>query len=632
MADKRISDLPPLSEAELDAATDLLAIADVSASETKKVTAQSLVSQGIGQVPEGSVDGGLIIDGTLSGSKLEENSITDRELAPNSVNTIHVVDGAITNDKLAGGISNDKLAAGIDGNKLLDSSVPASKLIGGISSDQLDGGITGDKIGDGQIGGNHLQNNAVDGSLHIQDRSIPGVKLQQNTLTADEIAPNAIGASELADGSVDTTALQDDVCSTPKYQDASVTDAKLASGIDGSKLQDGSVTNNKLAGGISGDNINDVPLDKLPDAAGNTVLAGPTTVGSASPVFRKLVSADLPTATEADKGGVSIPASGGLSVTSGGAAGIANSVAPSTKPVVTYSEHGLITSGRDLQASDMPPARPGELGAVKEGDGITIANDGTISQSLTGVTAGEYTKVTVDERGSVTDAAQLEKDDIPNIDWDQINGSLDLSELIGTIDTSQIADKSVTRQKLADYAISYIQEVQPAIDATVHVGCMWFQESTASLNMWNGNSWMSIGQGRLSAENLRYCGVVNASTGLITGVTQFGVTAGFEIGTPVPAPTDQLTGVYFVIETPGDGITQTPGITYDAGDWCLCNGAAAGWIRIDTLNGSGGGGGGATRLGDLLDVSVSTATEGAFLQLQGNGMWENLQVIDCGDY
>ena len=595
MADKRISDLPPLAEAELDAAIDLLAIADISAAETKKVTAQSLIAQGIGQAPENSLDGSVIADGSLPGGKLEADSITQRELAPNSVNTIHVVDGAITNGKLAGG-------------------------------------ITGDKISDAQIGSNHLQSNAVDGSLHIQNRSIAAIKLQQNTLTAEEIAPNAIGSSELADGAVDTSALQDDACSTPKYQNLSVTNDKLASGIDGGKLLNGSVTNSKLAGGISGDNINDVPLDKLPDAAGNTVLAGPTAVGSASPTFRKLVAADLPTATDAAKGGVSVPASGGLSVSSDGAASIANTVAPETKAVVTYNEHGLITGGRDLQAEDMPPAQPGELGAVKEGDGITISGDGTISQSLTGVVAGEYTKVTVDERGNVTQGDQLSKEDIPNIDWDQINGSLDLSDLIGELDQSQLKDKSVSRQKLADYAISYIQETQPAVDLTVHVGCMWFQESTASLNMWNGNSWMSIGQGRLSAENLRYCGVVNADTGLISGVTQFGVTAGFEIGTPVPAPTDELTGVYFVIETPGDGITQTPGITYDAGDWCLCNGAAAGWIRIDTLNGSGGGGGGASRLGDLLDVNIAAATEGAILQLQKNGMWENLQVIDCGTY
>ena len=630
MADKRISDLAVLDSAELDAAVDVLAVADVSAAETKKVTASALISKAIGQVPNGTIDGGLIIDGTLPGEKLEENSITERELAADSVNTVHVVDGAVTNAKLAGGITDEKLAAGIDGSKLQDSSVSSDKLIGGITSDQLEGDIGGDKIGNDQIGANHLQADSVDGETHIQDRSIPAVKLQQNTLTADEIGPNAIGASELADGAVDTAALLDDACTTPKYQDASVTDAKLASGIDGAKLQDGSVTNAKLAGGIDGDNINDVPLDKLPSAAHNTVLAGPLETGNAAPTYRNLVAADLPAATADLKGGVSVPASGGLSVSGAGAVGITNSTSAKTAAVVTYDQHGLIQSGRDLQAADMPPSAPGQLGGVKPGDGITVTGDGTISQSLTGVAAGTYSKVVVDARGNVTEGKALEASDIPNIGVDQLTGQLDFSQISGSVSSSQILNKSVIRSKVGDYAMSYIQEAVPAVDSTIHIGCMWFQESTASLNMWNGNSFMSIGQGRLSAENLRYCGVVNASTGLITGVTQFGVTAGFEIGSSVPPASDPLTGAYFVIEAAGDQIAQTPGIPYDAGDWILCNGAAAGWVRIDTL--SGGGGGGSSRLADLLDVDITAAVEGSLLQLQASGMWTGPVLIDGGTY
>lgn len=626
MADKRITDLAVLDSTELDATIDVLAVADVSASETKKVTASALISKAIGQVPQETINGDLIIDGTLSGDKLEENSITERELAPNSVKTIHVIDASITNDKLAGEITNDKLAAGIDGSKLLDSSVPMSKIIGGGTP----GGITGDQIADNSIGSNHLKANSVNGQTHIQDRSIPAIKLEQNTLTATEIAPNAIGASELASSSVDTDALQDDACTTPKYQDASVTDAKLASGIDGSKLQNGSVTNAKLAGGIDGDNLNDVPLDKLPNAAGNNVLAGPTAAGSATPVFRKLVSADLPISTATDLGAVNVPSGSGLTI-SGGAVSIDNGVVASTKAVISFNQHGLVTGGRDLISSDLPASKPGEIGGVKPGDGITITTDGTISQSVTGVTADTYTKVTVDERGSVTAASQLEASDIPNIEYSQINGTLDLSGLTGEINTSQLAEKSVTRKNLADYAITFIQEITPSVDSSVHIGCLWFQESTASLSMWSGNSWQSVGQGRLSAENLRYCGLVNANTGLISGLTQFGISEGLEIGDAVPLASDELTGVYFVIEVDGDQITQTPGVSYNAGDWIICNGAAAGWSRINTLNG-GGGGGGAARLNDLLDVDVSTASAGDLLQLQSDSSWKKATLIDCGSF
>ena len=150
--------------------------------------------------------------------------------------------------------------------------------------------------------------------------------------------------------------------------------------------------------------------------------------------------------------------------------------------------------------------------------------------------------------------------------------------------------------------------------------------------MWNGNSWQSVGIGRLSAENLRYCFVWDASTGLITGLTQFGIAEGLEIGKAVPTATDELTGVYGVCQVAGDQTAVLPGISTDPGDWCLCNGATEGWVRIDTMVGGGGGGGGATNLNDLLDVSVGSATTGAFLQLQANGQWADCYGVDGGEY
>ena len=62
------------------------------------------------------------------------------------------------------------------------------------------------------------------------------------------------------------------------------------------------------------------------------------------------------------------------------------------------------------------------------------------------------------------------------------------------------------------------------------------------------------------------------------------------------------------------------------------NSAAAGWVRIDTLNGGGGGGGGATNLGDLLDVAIASASTGALLQLQSDNQWKDVYAIDAGEY
>ena len=143
---------------------------------------------------------------------------------------------------------------------------------------------------------------------------------------------------------------------------------------------------------------------------------------------------------------------------------------------------------------------------------------------------------------------------------------------------------------------------------------------------------MSVGIGRLSQENLRYCGVFSAETGLITGLTQFGVSEGFEIGQSIPNATDQLTGVYFLCEVAGSAVGVLPGMQFDVGDWCLCNGSAAGWVRIDIAAGGGGGGGGASRLSDLLDVSISAASSGAILQLQDSGQWTDIYSLDGGTF
>ena len=49
-----------------------------------------------------------------------------------------------------------------------------------------------------------------------------------------------------------------------------------------------------------------------------------------------------------------------------------------------------------------------------------------------------------------------------------------------------------------------------------------------------------------------------------------------------------------------------------------------GWVRIDTM--SGGGSGGASTLNDLLDVTITGAASGQYLQLQASGQWQNVDL------
>ena len=83
MPDLEISNLPALAEAGV-AATDPLAIADISASETKKVTVKDLIEAGVALIDAASIPAAKV--GTLGTDQVATGAIQD---------------DAVTNDKLA---------------------------------------------------------------------------------------------------------------------------------------------------------------------------------------------------------------------------------------------------------------------------------------------------------------------------------------------------------------------------------------------------------------------------------------------------------------------------------------------------------------------------------------------------
>ena len=426
------------------------------------------------------------------------------------------------------------------------------------------------------------------GVVLIDDSTIPGAKLVTDSVTALQIAPDAVTASELADGSVDTAALID----------LSVTNSKVAPGIDGAKLTDDTVT----AAKIPSASLNR-GLDKAGGAIGHTnaVIAatrsgisfdGQGHITSTAP----LVPSDLPLATGTTAGIVSVPPASGLTVSGVGALDHANLVTPASQNGISYDDHGHITGSVPLVPSDLPIATDTTVGAVMvPGPGLAMGAAGAIVHTDSGVAAGAYAKVEVDLRGHVTAGLTLIPSDIPSLDASKIN--------TGTFDIARLAEQSIPYNKLADYAISFIQEAEPLSVNLYHNGMLWYQESTAQLHMWNGNSWMPVGSlGRLGTENMRFCGTWNAATGSIIDLTNFGIIGGFSAGA-LPVATDASTGAYFVCVTPG----VYAGVTYDAGDWILSLGTTKGWVRIDTLNGAGSS---TVSLKDLIDTTITTPGNG----------------------
>lgn len=644
MADFRISELPPLLPADAEGADDL-AVADYSSSETRRLSIKGLVQHGVTR---------LIDDGVLPAGKLVADSVTAAQIAPNAVTTSELADGAVDTAALQdAAVTDAKVAAGIAGGKLVADSVTAREIAPNAVtvSELADNAVDTASVIDGAITTAKLAN-GIDGS-----------KLAADSITAREIGLSAVGSSELADGAVDTAAIQDGAVTDAKVANVSgtklsagtVPNSALAAGIDGAKLTAGSVGNAALGAGLDGAKLGagtvadaqlatgingakvaagtlpasalattalDRGLDRTTNAIGhsNSLAAGTRSgisydahghVISAQP----LAGADLPAATTTVLGGVSVPADSGLSVSPAGALGHAAAIAAGTTSGVTVNATGHVTAMARLVGTDLPAATATDLGGVSvpAAGQLIISAAGEIGHSNSGVTAGVYPKVTVNATGHVTAGAALTAADVPSIPAEKLS--------TGVLDPARIKDDSITKEKLADYAVAYIQEgLPPIIDPANHIGQLWYQESTGQLRMFNGNSWMPVGFGRLSQENLRFCGTFDAAANRVLAVTEFGVEAGMAPAAALPVESDGLTGAYLVVTTPG----VHAGTAYDNGDWILCVGGAGGtggtgWIRVDTLNGAGTA---TIRLADLLDVNAAAPASGDTLIFDATaGKW-----------
>tara|TARA_R100001463_G_scaffold86374_1_gene141244 strand:- start:1143 stop:3581 length:2439 start_codon:yes stop_codon:yes gene_type:complete len=633
------------------------------------------------------ISGSKLVTGSVTSAQLATNSVGSSELADDSVDTAAIQDAAVTDAKIASGISGNKLTdATVSTAKIQNSAITDVKLATGIDGAKIvSGSVSNTQLSANSVSSTELQSNSVDTAAiqnlavtdaklasgisgsKLTDASVSTAKIQALAITDAEIS--GVDGSKISAASIDDSKLASDCVTTSKIIDSAVTDAKLASGLDGSKLTsgsvgsaqlstnsvtntailNGSVTDSKIAGPIDGSKLNggtvassalgavtDRGLDQSTGSVGITNVIAAGTQGGISFNDQGLITAvsgsvpatDLPLATDVDLGVISAPTSGGLAVNATGQLSISNSVTAATVRGIQYDAHGSIVSvDPAIPASAVPIATSSAVGGVQvPGSDLSVATDGSLSIALSGVVAGTYAKTTVNNQGIVTAGSTLLVSDVPALDASKITS--------GQFASSYLATDSVTATKIADYAISFIQEAAPAINSDLHIGMLWLQESTAGLWMWNGNAWTAISLGRLSQENLRYCGTVNASTGLVDGITVFGTSAGYSIGDSLGNATNDRTGVYFVISTTGNNIPEASvtNVSFDAGDWVLCNGLIAGWIRIDTLS-SGPGGGGVQNLDDLLDVQITSVADGEPLVYDSSvNQWVNADEIDGGVY
>lgn len=221
MADQRITQLTQLSEANV-AATDVLPIVDISASETKKVTAKDLFEAGAALADSASID--LV--------KLNQSSAT-------KLGTTALADDAITAAKLANDSSinygpTEPSADNFEGRGHVSSSTKYLKIYDGSVYQQViapTAGIEDLAVTTGKLAANAVTTAKVDasglGTAAIANSAITAIKIADGTITSGKFQAGAVDNAAIGDSAVNTAELAASAVTYAKIQNVSATDKLL---------------------------------------------------------------------------------------------------------------------------------------------------------------------------------------------------------------------------------------------------------------------------------------------------------------------------------------------------------------------------------------------------------------------
>ena len=464
MADQRITELNALSKAGVSA-TDVLPIADISASETKKVTSKDLVDAGLDLIDASSID----LD------KLDQSSTT-------KLGTIAFADDAVTAAKLAANSSAaaDTIAPTVDnfgGRGYFNTTTGNLQFYNGTAYQQVimptagigDLQITTGKLADGAVttakvtalGTAAIADDAVT-TAKIIDGAVSAAKIATDTITATQIAINAIGAAELADNAVDTASIVDSAVTTAKLGAEAVTTAKIGElAVTDEKIADTTISYEKL-------NLADasVPGAKLTDTSvTDSKLAADAVTGTK-------IADNAVTTTKINDGAVTTSKITDNNVTSA-------KIAPNAVLEGQIADAAVAFAKIQNVSADSLLGRDGTSGVTQEITctpvGRALLDDATVADQRT--TLGLGSVATVNQ-----------------------------------VSTSQIADDAVTAIKLADSSTVDLVTSLPGSGA--FIGQLALVTSTEKVYCWSGAEWILI----------KTAGSINSVVGGTSGIVDIVVT------------------------------------------------------------------------------------------------------------
>ena len=549
MADQRITQLTKLNQADV-AANDVLAIVDVGSSITKKVEAKELFQAGANLADSASID--LI--------KLNQASAT-------KLGTTALADDAVTAAKLANdsSIAYNSVAPTIDnfeGRGYVNSSSKALQVFDGSAYQQVvaptagiaDLAVTTGKLADGAVTTAKVTALAT---AAYADSSVTEAKIAANAITNGKVDDGAITTAKVDAAGLAAAAIATDAITTVKVLDGAITGAKMADD-SATIVQAGTPTG---SGAFEGQQWFDTNTSVqyvwnstawIRQAAINVINFTDSTPVAFSVAYPNTHTATVTTTLDTQVANRAFlgPASG-------------VNAAPTFRAVVP---------------ADLPNATASTKGIIQPGTGLAV-NAGTLNHSNS-VTAGTYTKLTVDAQGHVSAGALLAAADVPNLDASKIT--------TGELPTARLANESVTIAKLADYSTASLGETFPTPS---FIGQIHLNPLDKSFFMWDGNVFVPIG---ISAGQIIFAGTFDASTpsgvGKIASLTPEGVAAGFTLNGAVPASAPGNNKHYFVVSE-GGTITSgnAPNRVLAPPDLILSvyNTTSPGWVEIDVSAGAG---------------------------------------------
>jgi hypothetical protein len=505
-------------------------------------------------------------------AKIQDLAVTTGKLAALSVTTAKIAADAVTADELA---SNAVVTASI-----VDANVTESKLATGAVTEAKIGAaaVTVTKVADASL---------TYAKLNLTDGSVPGAKLTLNSVTSAQMAANSVTTNALVDLNVTTAKIADSAVTTAKVADGAITTAKIdAAGLGAAAIAIDAITTGKVLDGA-------ITAAKLADDSATIVQAG-TPVGSGA--FEGQQWFDTNTGVQYVWDSTAWIRQAAINVINfTDSTPVAFSVAypnTHTATVTTTLDTQVAnraflgpTAGADaaptfraIVPADLPDATASTKGIIQPGTGLVV--NGGILNHNNSVTAGTYTKLTVDSQGHTSAGALLDAADIPNIDAAKITS--------GELPTARLADNAVTIDKLSDYSTASLGETFPTPS---FIGQIHLNPLNKSFFMWDGNVFVPIG---ISAGQIIFAGTFDASTpagtGKIASLTPEGVAAGFTLNGAVPASAPGNNKHYFVVSEGGTITTgNAPNVTLAPPDLILSvyNTSSPGWVEIDVSASAG---------------------------------------------